>query len=324
MDAYIEQFKWLYNFLNHDMYTELRKVSPPQECNLATTFDETFKIAQRINLTDNVYIGLNSRGTGGRRDEHITQITTVFFDIDCKCKKPASLEYLKLMRPQLDYFLYNLNLFGYKHPVVIETGNGAHVLYKIRPLRNTKQNRDRLYIWGKNFQNQFNDVTNELNEKFRDVCFLDFSFSIGKSTKVPGTVVSETNGRVVNILNFNDVKDMQLKDMTSNIISDDILDIDIIKLNECATTVTANDTEINIMIIIKYDRKMLHLFNGCYNGYKSRSEAEMALVCKCTYYGLSDRQTDILMTQSKIGKWQTASASYKQRTISRARGTLLF
>ena len=69
------------------------------------------------------------------------------------------------------------------------------------------------------------------------------------------------------------------------------------------------------------DEKLRDLYNGDWQkyGYKSRSEAEEAIVCKLVYYGFSDSDIKLVMEGSQIGKWHEKPESYKDLTIRKAR-----
>jgi hypothetical protein len=69
------------------------------------------------------------------------------------------------------------------------------------------------------------------------------------------------------------------------------------------------------------DAKLKDLYNGDWQkyGYKSRSEAEEALICKLVYYGFSDEDIKRIMEGSQIGKWHEKPESYKDLTIRKAR-----
>lgn len=70
----------------------------------------------------------------------------------------------------------------------------------------------------------------------------------------------------------------------------------------------------------KADIKLQALLNGEWEkAYSSRSEAEMALVIKLNYYGLTKEQVfNIMEKHSKLGKWGTRPDSYKQTTYNKA------
>jgi energy-coupling factor transporter ATP-binding protein EcfA2 len=73
--------------------------------------------------------------------------------------------------------------------------------------------------------------------------------------------------------------------------------------------------------LLAKDEKLKDLFNGDWEkfGYKSRSEAEEALVCKLVFYGFSDVEIKRIMEGSQIGKWHEKLESYKDLTIRKAR-----
>jgi uncharacterized protein (DUF1330 family) len=70
------------------------------------------------------------------------------------------------------------------------------------------------------------------------------------------------------------------------------------------------------------DEKLCDLYEGKWQryGYKSRSEAELALICKLVYYGFSKSEIWRIMDNSDIGKWKEKHESYKELTYSKALG----
>ncbi|MGB9854455.1 MAG: hypothetical protein ACPLRY_06605 [Candidatus Bathyarchaeales archaeon] len=73
--------------------------------------------------------------------------------------------------------------------------------------------------------------------------------------------------------------------------------------------------------LLSKDEKLRDLYNGDWQkyGYKSRSEAEEALVVKLVFYGFGDNDIKQIMEGSSIGKWQEKTESYKDLTIRKAR-----
>lgn len=71
----------------------------------------------------------------------------------------------------------------------------------------------------------------------------------------------------------------------------------------------------------KRDHKLQALLRGDETGYPSRSEAEMALVIKLVYYGLTKEQIwEIMGQRNPFGKWIEQPESYRELTYSKAIG----
>ena len=67
------------------------------------------------------------------------------------------------------------------------------------------------------------------------------------------------------------------------------------------------------------DAKLDKLLNGEMSGYKSRSEAEMALVVKLVFYGFTKSQIYYIMSQiAKTGKWNEKDDRYWNLTYEKA------
>lgn len=72
--------------------------------------------------------------------------------------------------------------------------------------------------------------------------------------------------------------------------------------------------------LLKHDEKLRDLYEGDWqkHGYKSRSEAEEALLVKLLAYGFSDEEIIRMMENSKIGKWQEKEDGYKKLSLKKA------
>jgi hypothetical protein len=66
-----------------------------------------------------------------------------------------------------------------------------------------------------------------------------------------------------------------------------------------------------------HDKKLDDLLNGSIEGYPSRSEAELALVCKLLFYSATKEQVFSIMENGNIGKWRERPESYKHTTYNR-------
>ena len=71
-------------------------------------------------------------------------------------------------------------------------------------------------------------------------------------------------------------------------------------------------------MIFEKDEKLKSLYEGNYDKYPSRSEAEQALVCKLHFYEVPKSQIWELMDKCGIGKWQEKVESYREITYKKA------
>jgi len=73
--------------------------------------------------------------------------------------------------------------------------------------------------------------------------------------------------------------------------------------------------------LLMEDAKLSDLFGGNWQkyGYKSRSEAEQAVVTKLVLKGLNDSEIDVAMQSCGIGKWREKEQSYRALSIEHAR-----
>ncbi|GEM_PF-2284100 len=70
--------------------------------------------------------------------------------------------------------------------------------------------------------------------------------------------------------------------------------------------------------LLKKDLKLKDLFDGNWNNYSSRSEAEVALLCKLIYYKFSKEVIWNIMNMCSIGKWQQSPEAYRETTYKSA------
>jgi hypothetical protein len=73
--------------------------------------------------------------------------------------------------------------------------------------------------------------------------------------------------------------------------------------------------------ILSVDEKLKDLYNGDWQkyGYKSRSEAEQAVLVALCEYGFDDDTITRIMENCKIGKWQERNDSYRSHSLKKAR-----
>ena len=90
---------------------------------------------------------------------------------------------------------------------------------------------------------------------------------------------------------------------------------------EARTARTQIRKHLNFDFLLKKDVKVNDLYIGKWQkyGYKSRSEAEEALLVKLVGYGFSDSEIMQIMEGSKIGKWLERPDSYREHSLEKAR-----
>jgi len=74
----------------------------------------------------------------------------------------------------------------------------------------------------------------------------------------------------------------------------------------------------NFENLLRKDGKLRELYQGSASCYKSRSEAEFALLIKLAYYGFSQAEVWKIMGDAKIGKWKEAPESYRKHSYKKA------
>lgn len=86
--------------------------------------------------------------------------------------------------------------------------------------------------------------------------------------------------------------------------------------------IVPNENHLKIEQLLEQDRKLEDLLKGDWQkyNYKSRSEAEEAVLVKLVMEGFSDVEINGIMETCQIGKWQEKQDSYKILSLEHARG----
>lgn len=162
----------------------------------------------------NVYFGINTRNTLGKRDDDIKVRTIFYMDVESEGQKPPyeDVIYLKKLNETIDYLKKEMKeRFNLDVGAIVRTGRGKHLYFKIKGI-NSKDTKDSFRTW-------FKTLEEELDKKkpYKDIKFSDSVFNVSRIASAPGTInrkYPEKPRRIIEFLDLdtkNDISDL-LKD----------------------------------------------------------------------------------------------------------------
>jgi hypothetical protein len=318
-----EQCRLFYRMLGHEAQTELRFIDPtgkkPVQSEWANNEEAFVLFCKNFNGQYNVYAGINEREPNKSGDENVISVKFLPLDIDpVRSKDVCSTDEEKERAENVAWqIIHDFVDQGYQRPCLIDSGNGYHIYHKIPEIKITKENWEQI----KEKKRLWEDVIRKkyvIDNKVK----IDSVFNLERIMAVPGTIkmkgenTEERPWRVVKFVDDpKDLKeDVKLRDelLLINIEKKPSVEFEKIEIDE--------KTIMNeLQTIMNKDEKLKSLFEGkLTKEYKSRSEAEQALVSKLIWYGFEFSEIDFIMPKASIGKWQEKSDSYKKMTFKKA------
>ncbi len=317
-------------FLNHKIPFKYQVFKPningkPQgsgRCIFVGDINEFIKFSKQDNGTGMVCVGINElRNTNDITG--ITKLQALVFDIDAnkKTKFVSSIKdhnyAISLAKTRARERLERL---GFKVGCIVDSGNGAHIYIKVNiPLKRVKSREE----WFSTDVYKKLAVIEKKMQKLNDgIVHIDcLTKDPVRRMKVPGT------------LNYKDTQEAEHRMCRIVCLLDDPAEKENTKafyrINPAESDSTFENADVKsltkeqIRNMFRQDKKMKDLYFGDWQkyGYRSRSEAEIALISKMVHYHFSNKNIYELMDNCKIGKWQDEiiSNNYKRRTIASAR-----
>lgn len=263
----------------------------------------------------NVYAGIHERIIGGTTSNDVSSVKIIAIDIDSihpindaatdleleKCKKEVMKMVDELSKK-------------YSRPSILMSGNGFQLLWKIRLIKINNNNRklveSKIKAWINNIKDKY--TTSNKN--------IDQIGDLARILKVSGTM--SVKGYNTKKRPFRTSYFVEYHTDISDSLRDEILMTSIVKEKEVVEKELILPKQGRLEkfdYLLTKDQKLNFLYNGNTSGFKSRSEAELSLVCKLVYYEFSDMEIDLIMRNCAIDKWQKAHKQYKELTITKAR-----
>lgn len=289
-------------------------VSTPEE--YAETIDEHSgkgQIYQSVNPVRN-----DIKKSTWHKTTDITYVMNIFIDVDAKKKDSdipdkelkdyaATDEEYKAVWIAIDEINTWLESKGFKTGYSDKTGNGIRKLLPIPPIKITDSNREIVPLKIKAFLDQIREETGLTLDAVHDPRRIT-----GTPTTLNKKLETDTRkNRIREPMNPIPVRDedSQLKDY--------ILQLEY-NGNKSKSSTEQNTKNKDVSYWLSRDSKLNELYSGNIEGYDSKSEAELALYQKLLFYRYSDTEIDLIMRDSKIGKWANAKPSYRERTRLKA------
>jgi hypothetical protein len=263
--------------------------------------EEFVKKIQCLNGKYNLYAGLNERELNKTKAENVKSVKRIFLDIDCK-NKPATEEDLQEAGQVSLNIVSKIEGKTGKRPSVIMSGNGYQLIYSIPEIKINDKNR-------KEVENKIQTFTKELIKKYsNDKVQLDNVGDLPRIIRITGTT-NIKGGRVSNFVEYNLEEAPKLKEYILTLKPKEKIENIPVKTKELDTT---------LQEVLEKDEKVKKLFEGNIEGFKSRSEAELSLICHLIGLNLDKEQIFNVMASCKLGKWQETNVSYRNLTYKKA------
>jgi len=277
-----------------------------------------------------IWVSVNDVKEGHDANEGVQALTDLFFDIDAKRvdkNKPATeeerTEALQRARTLKEHIERKYNARGF----LASSGNGWHLHFPLprQPLR------------GEAFRLEVNEKVKSLSKRLANEASVevDTTFDLRRVSTLIGTFNQKILEYPLPTYWYGGIAEMSFEQAVKEIqhareMNDTLLEA---IMNENARTPTKSEMEEELTGEEKLkianridtlrveDEKLDALLDGETKGYKSRSEAEIALVRKLILYGFSKKEIFYIMESdiSKQKKWKEAGTSYKEHTYTKAK-----
>lgn len=286
--------------------------------------EKLIELCKEHNLEGLSCLSINPREKNITGFRSVSRITDIFIDVDVKKERRenevlSTLEDKKMAKKVMENCVKKLeSQINFRIGMLVDSGNGYHihipVNIEIPSYLGSKEDWDQSVL-----KNKLASIEDILEEFENDVVEIDvLTKDIVRRVKIPGT--------------WNVKEGMEEKDYRQ---------AEIIKINEEISMEDNNrvfyglkpkkgiveapigisiDEKIELDDILSKDKKSKDLFEGNLKGYgyKSRSEAELALAIKLIQYGMPESKIRMVMSKSKIGRWIGSKRQYQDITIKKA------
>lgn len=309
-----------YRFLAHRNPSHLRILFPDSEVHqfVVASEEEFVHICQKYDGKANLYVGMNDR-KGGNKKANITGINAIVIDVDSVRPKdvPATEEERKEALAVAMKIAEYLNSLG-RRPFLAMSGNSWHLWMKV-DIPVTKENRESLETAIKEFYSSIRSKFETPTVKIDNIGDLPRVIKIiGTKTIKKKEMPARLNRASFWVVKPYDVevdKDLSEYFLTApKVPKKDSFSIPSLDL-------TLDEAERNKYLeVLKVNKKVADLLDGNWRqyNYRSRSEAELALLSLMAKHGIDSKTAYVLMESSKIGKWAECRDAYRQLTLKKA------
>ena len=269
-------------------------------------------------LTENIrrgwttWISLNEKETGEDTIEGTSAIWCFWFDFDApradKSRVATEEERKKALEEAQKFksFMEERGLRGF----LACSGNGYHLFFPV----------NRFELRGRVFRKEFNEKQRLFYKRLREESGVEFDTTtdirrVTQPIGYPNMKIPDMPVPTYWVDEFTE-EDIKRARKKNEVLIDTVLNTEI-KQPEPAVEIKQH---MKFEELLERNERVKELYNGIWGKqYKSRSEAEMALVTILCANGFSDAEIKEIMRGCKIGKWQEKTESYYDLTIKKAR-----
>ena len=310
-----------YRFLGHEKETELRIIDPTKKeapvSYWVTDEDEFVDICRKWDGQRNIYAGINERSHQGTRCDEVIHINAIVFDIDSvHVKDLPATEFERegagiAAREVFSYLKKN----G-RTPFLAMSGNGWQIWVKMDIDIDTETK--------KKVEAVIKDIHRGVVDNYTTKeCMIDNIGDLARVIKVIGTTAlkrfaSEDRPYVESywarkplVVN----PDMKWGEKIVALSKNYTVQYNLNEEIEGFPYLTDEDADKYVFKLPKYVRSW---YEGKYDKFKSRSEAEYAIIIQMARAGITKPVAYALMNRCKIGNWQTDNKSYRNLTLNKA------
>ena len=268
------------------------------------------------------WVSLNDKEQGRDTIRGVKTLCVLWFDVDSNRQDKSKLATKEELKEALEkavelqkHLEKKFNAWGY----IAYSGNGYHIFFPLPFFE----------LLGEKFRQEINDKIRLFAKQIAANCSIeiDHVYDIRRVTatigslnlKIPDQPLQTSWSKEV----FEDGLHIALRNVdkareSNQGLLEAILNTNIAKTPEATTQIKKH---LNFEKLLERDEKLKDLYMGNWRkySYKSRSEAEEALLVKLVGYGFSDSQIMEIMEGSQIGKWQERPDSYREHSLEKAR-----
>ena len=307
-----------YHLLAHEHETEVRLIDPrkksPPKSIFVHTEEEFVEACRKHNGEYNIYAGINERTAGGTKKTDVLNVKTVVVDIDSNHPKDqaATQDEMDKARDTLNEILKSLDQDEFKPSGVMMSGNGYQIWFSIPSIKISDTNREEIEGKLKKLQGWFKTFEGK-NATIDNIGDLPRIIKVAGTMSVKGDNTSERPWRCACWEQYAPSPSANLRDKVLMLSPDT-------PQTQTGDGVKKEYDKKKRDKLLESDLKMLRLYEGEVEqwGYKSRSEAEFALILMLFRGGLTKEEVWGAMDDARTGKWAAAGDEYKRYTLDKA------
>jgi len=310
-----------YNFLGHKQQTELRLIDPhnkePPRSIFVNNINEFLTTIKQWNGKYNIYAGINERKNNGTTKDDVVSVKTIVIDIDPVRPKNSASNQTELDNSQkkAEQIINDCKKAGFTKPGMVCSGNGIQLWFAIPEIdltNTTQENKDTIEQQIQKFQELLQKKYSDEQTKIDKIGDLPRIIKVIGTLSIKGENTPDRPHRVSHSLT-------DFERQEDNHLQEEILSYPVNQTKQVILPEPSQKTKEFIQKIISTDEKTRKVLEGDITGHVSRSEAEQTILCQLIKNDIPKEQIYEIMQQCKIGKWQTAHPSYRERSYVRAK-----